>query len=235
VKREIRILLVEDNNYHALLMEREIEQRYPHSVVTIARSHHEAKQAMRSQGFDVAVVDLDMPDEDSVAFLRRLVDADPQLSVVVISSDNSETQAAEIYNAGASDLLVKDRSFHVVVPRLIGQVTGSDKIVTNRKRSRSGECDRELTRMIQITSGTLSHEINNPLMTILGVTELILDDEHQYETATIEKIKIVRDSARRIQGSLKRLSSISQPGIKRTASGNLIDLPRSRFATKAGF
>ena len=61
---EPRILIVEENEYHGLLMERQIARRMEGSTVVIARCADEALRYARHQDFDVAVVDFVLGDCD---------------------------------------------------------------------------------------------------------------------------------------------------------------------------
>jgi signal transduction histidine kinase len=76
---------------------------------------------------------------------------------------------------------------------------------------------------VRITAGTLLHEVRNPLMSILGEAELILDHTEPHDTEVAGKVRAIRRSARRIQSILERLAAISDPCIKETASGHMID------------
>ncbi len=86
--------------------------------------------------------------------------------------------------------------------------------------------------LIKITAGTLYHEISNPLMTILGMTELILDNGDPPDPEVARKVEAIRESAGRIQSTLNRLINIDEPALRDTASGQMIDPDRSRLNHK---
>lgn len=235
MKRDLQILLVEENKYHALLMEREIRQRYGDSSVVILRSGKEALEAVQTKSFDVAVVDFDMPDYAGLVFIELLRKDDVDLPVIAVTTDSSEQLAREASRLGIGELLVKDSSFHVTIPRLIGEVYRRRMLVLENRALEERLKEKDHAELIRMTVGTLSHEINNPLMSILGTTELILDNGDKGDRELAKKLRVIQKSARQIQSSLKRLSRITEPGVRHTASGKMIDPWKSRVRAKASF
>ena len=77
--------------------------------------------------------------------------------------------------------------------------------------------------MINITANTLAHEINNPLMTILGMSELLLGGAVQdCDPAVRDKLVVIQESARRIEEALNQLGNLSAPTLRDTPAGSLI-------------
>jgi signal transduction histidine kinase len=144
----------------------------------------------------------------------------------------SDHQAAEVAKAGANEYLVKDSSFHHALPHLLADVirrhTGAKReLQLNIKRKL-----KEQAEFVRITACTLHHEVNNPLMTILGICELILNNGYVCDAEVAKKVGIIKRSAQRVQSTLARLSAISRPSIKETVSGRLIDPQKSRISRK---
>lgn len=85
------ILLVEDSELCALIVRRALEAA-GHSVV-VARTASEALDKVKTQAFDVALVDSQLPDGDGAALTlpcpRILMSADPSPGVVTKSSDTA--------------------------------------------------------------------------------------------------------------------------------------------------
>ncbi|MDH4033222.1 MAG: hypothetical protein OEV80_05430, partial [candidate division Zixibacteria bacterium] len=89
-------------------------------------------------------------------------------------------------------------------------------------------------QMMRTAAGTLSHEINNPLMAILGISELILKESRKHSPDVARKVTMIRQSAERIESSLKRLSNISEPSIRPTPAGAIVDIEPSRQTGQKG-
>jgi signal transduction histidine kinase len=64
----------------------------------------------------------------------------------------------------------------------------------------------------------LENDINNPLMTILGMTELLLQERGTYSIDTRQKIQAIKHSAQRIKTTLSRISRHSRWQAAETSS-----------------
>jgi DNA-binding NtrC family response regulator len=66
-----------------------------------------ALKAGRERDFQVAVCDVQLPDGDGVATLRRLLQLNPNMSGLIITAYATVENAVEAFKAGAFDYLVK--------------------------------------------------------------------------------------------------------------------------------
>lgn len=67
----------------------------------------EALRVTKERDFQVALCDVQLPDGDGIALLRRLKQLDPNLFVLVLTAYATVENAVEAFHAGASDYLVK--------------------------------------------------------------------------------------------------------------------------------
>ncbi len=104
----INLLLVEDNPGDAelmhLILEGISEPRY--TVINVSRLE-QALQAIRSEPFDIVILDLGLPDSSGIDTLRTLIKAAPMLPVVVLTGNLDEQIGLEAVKAGAQDFLNK--------------------------------------------------------------------------------------------------------------------------------
>jgi diguanylate cyclase (GGDEF)-like protein len=105
---EKRVLLVEDNPGDAGLVERLLRRagdtRY---LIEVAPSLAKAMEALRHDSFDVALVDLSLPDAHGIDCIREVQSAAPNTPIVVLSGFSDEPLALQAVQAGAQDYLVK--------------------------------------------------------------------------------------------------------------------------------
>lgn len=106
---EIKVFLVDDHpvvleGLHSGLGE------YPGiNIVGTARSPAEARGAITNGGFDLLLMDLNLPDvEDGLALIRFAIGTCPQSKVVVLTYSDSPDHVFEANQAGAHAYLVKD-------------------------------------------------------------------------------------------------------------------------------
>ena len=88
----------------------------------------------------------------------------------------------------------------------------------------------EAERLAAITETAISvnHEINNPLCSILGNTQLILLEKENLDPRTIRKLKNIEKQIARIQDIAMRLGKITRPVLKEYVGGRkMLDVEHS--------
>jgi serine phosphatase RsbU (regulator of sigma subunit) len=102
----VRVLLVEDDDGDALLVEDLLELSGAAVRLTRARTLAEAL-TLDATAVDCAVLDLDLPDASGLAALRRLRASAEELPVLVLTGLADECRGIEAVAAGAQDYLIK--------------------------------------------------------------------------------------------------------------------------------
>jgi two-component system copper resistance phosphate regulon response regulator CusR len=115
----MRILLVEDDPDLAELVA--LGLRNESYAVDVAGTYADADELLRVTSYDVACVDLGLPDGDGLDLVRKLTkDADlrkPRRALVLTARDAVQDRVAGL-DAGADDYLVKPFHFAELVARL---------------------------------------------------------------------------------------------------------------------
>jgi DNA-binding NtrC family response regulator len=101
----IRVLVVDDERPIRFLMEKELPRAG--CVVTCAESGEDALERLRTQEFDVVLMDLKMPGIGGLEALRRIRDSGASAEVVVLTGHPDVTSAIEAMKLGAYDYLTK--------------------------------------------------------------------------------------------------------------------------------
>jgi DNA-binding NtrC family response regulator len=116
VKPHHSLLVVEDEEIiRTALKEFLDEEGYD---VTAVGSVAAAVKAARERDFHVAVCDVQLPDGDGVALLRRLMQFNPNVSGLIITAYATVENAVEAFKAGAFDYLVKPVIFDDLANKL---------------------------------------------------------------------------------------------------------------------
>ena len=223
----MRILLLENNRFHALLIKRELLEKYPQSTVADFRTAGAALEELKQNRYDVAVVDYDSNGCREMAFLNKVRKTDERLALILLAAADTDRLSERALRAGVSEFLIKENSFHLLIPHLIERLTDNSKNSTVPPISEETAAPEDRPDLVDLTVSTLSHEINNPLMTILGESELLLHNGYRLAPEVDRKLRIIEESALRIKTALARIASIRNPVVKRTVSGDLIDLKKS--------
>src|SRR3954463_10382349 len=102
----IRILLVEDDDGDALLVEELLDISGAHVEITRALTLADALRTQLAQ-VDCVLLDLDLPDAQGLSALHRLKTDRSDLAVLVLTGLDDERRGMEAVGAGAQDYLVK--------------------------------------------------------------------------------------------------------------------------------
>lgn len=106
----LRVLLIEDSEDDALLLERElVKGGYAPScrrVDTIG----DLERALASQDWDLVITDHNMPDLDSTQALAAVKRAALDVPVIIVSGSIGEEIAVAAMKAGAHDYIMKENS-----------------------------------------------------------------------------------------------------------------------------
>nr|MEE4266922.1 response regulator [Candidatus Krumholzibacteria bacterium] len=105
----VRLLIVDDEEDLVTFLSHRLRKRG--LDVTMALSGAEAVSAGNELGFDVAVVDLKMPDMDGIAVIEHLKDAQPFMEVIMLTGHGSHDSAWEAGRLQAFRYLMKPYDF----------------------------------------------------------------------------------------------------------------------------
>ena len=116
----LRLLLVEDNPSDAEIARDRLAEctRTRFEVVHETRLSS-ALARLAAGGIDVVLLDLDLPDSRGVATAERILDAHPDVPVVVLTGNDDEAAAVRAVRRGAQDFLMKDRLDPEFLPRAL--------------------------------------------------------------------------------------------------------------------
>jgi two-component system, NtrC family, sensor histidine kinase HydH len=206
-----RILLVDDNaGLVANLSEILEEHGYAvHGAGSCARALAEAEA-----GFDVALVDLRLPDGDGTALAPQLKELSPDGEVVLLTGFATLESAVAAVRAGACAYLVKPcatQELLVTVEQAMRQVRLHQE---KRELSRRAQMAEKLAAVGTMTAG-LSHEIRNPLnaaalqLTVLERQVQKLAREAQ--PPLLGPLQLVRDEIRRLDHILEDFLQFARP------------------------
>jgi serine phosphatase RsbU (regulator of sigma subunit) len=113
----IRVLLVEDDDGDALLVEELLLDAGAPFIMTRARSLAEASRELARAG--CVLLDLELPDSRGLQGVRWLQEMWPDMAVVVLTGISDEHLGAEAVGAGAQDYLVKGQVDGFLLQRVV--------------------------------------------------------------------------------------------------------------------
>ncbi len=115
-KNQIRLLLVDDETAYADVLANRLGKRG--FDVQKAYTSPEALLILRTQQFDVAVLDLKMPDMDGIELLKIAKQVDPSLQVIMLTGHGSADACEKGLALGAYDYLMKPCELETLVEKI---------------------------------------------------------------------------------------------------------------------
>jgi two-component system, NtrC family, sensor histidine kinase HydH len=222
VSAPARILVVDDNESFVDNLE-EILSEEGYAVMT-AGSLAAARQAA-AQGFDIALVDMRLPDGKGTDLAVELKRGNDAAAVVLLTGYSTVEAAAAAVRAGAFAYLAKP----CATPELLLTVEQARRQVQlhyeKQELGRRAQTAEKLAAVGTMTAG-LSHEIRNPLNAAglqLSVLERRIEKlPAQARPALLEPLTLVRDEIRRLDHMLEDFLQLARP---RDLNAKPIDLP----------
>lgn len=193
--KPIKILLVDD---HGMVRNgiRLMFANDPDLEVTgEAESAQQVLTLIRDQAFDVALVDISLPDRSGLDLLKQLVEQRPKMAVLIISMYSEEVYAVRVLKHGAAGYLTKDSSAAAMVAAVRKAATGGKVISPATAQKLAGMIggdglaahehlsDRELEVMKMIAAG-------ESLVVIAERLHLSPSTVTTYRTRILEKMSL---------------------------------------------
>ncbi|MCB0111907.1 MAG: response regulator [Caldilineaceae bacterium] len=114
MEEKLSVLLIEDDIDYASLLHLRLTRmqnrisRLPQVQIIHVHSMADADEVLREQKFDLALLDLSLPDCKELEGLARIRQQYPYLSIVVLTVTDDEETAMAAIQMGAQDYLIKD-------------------------------------------------------------------------------------------------------------------------------
>jgi putative two-component system response regulator len=120
----LSILLVEDDDDHALLTTLALEKRLDGAIVSRAASLAGAVELVNGSTWSLAIVDHSLPDGSGLDLVDALHHRSPATPIVMLTGHGSEETAVEAFRRGAADYVMKNGDYlDVLTRRVRGLVT----------------------------------------------------------------------------------------------------------------
>jgi|GEM_PF-2780534 len=128
-------------------------------------------------------------------------------------------------DAGHLEHLV--REVGEIIDNVVTFVSLRDEFEDLKRRYQDAVMSEKMQSIVE-TAVTINHEINNPLMAILGNTQLLLLKSESLEPELSEKLKLIEQSCLRIQKVTQKLMAMAEPKATLYTNGRrMVDITES--------
>jgi len=197
----VRVLIVEDNPADAALVRTLLEDSGIREVQVASRLSDAVVILAEASSFDVALLDMSLPDAQGLDALQRLHAADTHLPIVILSGQQDEALATTAVQSGAQDYLIKGYVSELTLGRALRYAIERQQLLARLSAS-VAELESQRASVIQLNQlkndliSVLAHDFKGPLTSILGYAELIaegaLEDNDTREAATVIRKNVAR-------------------------------------------
>ncbi|MFQ4141326.1 ATP-binding protein, partial [Chlorogloeopsis sp. ULAP02] len=229
VGSSVKILLIEDNLAEARLLQEFLKQAQSKEFTLIhVKRLGEALDILsnyidQDNPFDIILLDLTLPDSQGLTSLPILSHLAPTLPIVVLTNTNDEALAIEAVRQGAQDYLVKRqvnlevllRSLRYAIERkqALECLRKDNKSLEIRVQERTAELlkAKELNQFKSEFVSMLSHDIRNPLNTILLAAGLLQsNDDKLPKEKKLNHYQLIRSAVKSMSQLLDEVSFIGK-------------------------
>lgn len=229
----MKVLVAEDDLISRKLLAKTLD-RWGHEVVT-ASDGQEAWEAFHKQDVHFLITDWMMPRMDGIELCRRIRSQyrDRLVYIILLTVKNQKEDIVVGMEAGADDFITKpfDRN------ELLARFRAGERVLNLEQQL----AEAKKLEGIQQTAVTLQHEINNPLLGIMGSAELLImilrdlprdlisGDIPKLETLATEILRM----SKRIAAVIFKLRELYKPilthhPVANNVSAEMVDLRESR-------
>lgn len=122
------VLILEDQPVVMAMLARVVRQVYPNASIVEAQLCAEAAAAIEDSAFQLAVIDLGLPDGSGIDIIRILRQSSEQVEIVVATIFDDDNHLFDAMEAGATGYLLKEHSPDELVAGLEQLRTGNPPV-----------------------------------------------------------------------------------------------------------
>jgi DNA-binding NarL/FixJ family response regulator len=156
--RAVRVLIVDDQTLFRAGLSRLLNEDPRVEVVAQATDGADAAKLAAKHKPDVVLMDLKMPVLDGIEATRQIIEANPEVKVLVLTTFETDSQVIQALKAGASGYVLKDSSAEAIVSSIVAVMSG-EKVMASAVANRVLEMLTGTTTPKEFYDGLTNREI----------------------------------------------------------------------------
>ena len=191
--RILKVLLVEDCEADAMLLERELRRGGFVPECTRVEDAASLRRALADPAWDIIITDYALPHFDGLAAFKLFQETTLDIPFIIVSGTIGEELAVEAMKSGIQDYVMKDNLVRLV-PAIQRELREADDRRARRLAEERLRMNERLRTVGELTA-SLIHDLKNPLQSILLSTELMNDDDLKSE----QRLRLCQTIERQVQ------------------------------------
>ena len=206
-----RILVVDDEPDVELLITQQFRRqiRAGEFTFSFARDGEQALAVLqKDSGFDLMLLDINMPVMDGLTLLGRLSELEAQVRAIIVSAYGDMTNIRTAMNRGAFDFVLKPidmADLEATIRKAVGEIAKLREI--ERRRLAAERARSNLSHFLANTS----HELRTPLNAIIGLTDMMVGNAARFGTdKALEPLRRVLGAGRHLLALINDILDLSK-------------------------
>ena len=156
--RAIRVLIADDQTLFRAGLARLLDEDPRVVVVGQAADGADAIKHAAQLKPDVVLMDIKMPGVDGIEATRKILEADPGVKIIILTTLETDSQVIQVLKAGASGHVLKDSSAQAIVSGIVAVMTG-ERVMASTVANRVLEMLTGTTTAKEFYDGLTTREI----------------------------------------------------------------------------
>ncbi len=168
--REVRILVVDDNPEHRMLIVKNLRRGIPMGVIEEAETGEDCLARMAAGRFDLVLLDYTLPDTGGLEILALLRQRYSSVPVIMVTGQGDERIIREAMRQGASDYVMKTKEFLEHLVNVVARTLAQQSLRTQLDQSKEELVRRnqELSILLDATTAISSQLDLDSVLNILA-------------------------------------------------------------------
>jgi len=177
-------------------------------TVLDAAGGEEALKILGAGKVDCVLMDYQMPGGNGIEWIRRMLDANANAAVIMVTGLGNEQVAVEAMKRGAADYLVKGSITPETLLRTVMNAVQKIRMRLALEEQRAGLMEAERQRVMLESLGAACHHLGQPATVITAYLHLMKDSETSPER--MEMIENCLKAAEALDAILHKLQMVSE-------------------------
>jgi signal transduction histidine kinase len=206
-----RILVVDDEPDVELLINQQFRRqiRAGEFTFSFARDGEQALTVLQNDaGFDLMLLDINMPVMDGLTLLARLPELQAQVRAIIVSAYGDMPNIRAAMNRGAFDFVLKPIDMvdlQATIRKALDNIAKLREI--ERRRLAAERARSNLSHFL----ANMSHELRTPLNAIIGLTEMMVTNAARFGTEKAqEPLQRVNRAGTHLLGLINQVLDLSK-------------------------
>lgn len=193
-----KILIIESDEKAASRAADALKSGLSDVKIQVSLTGSEGLKCLKRRTFDLVISESRLEDMTGFELLKAMTDIGGHWPAIILSAAGQGDEAVKYMRAGVYDYIVKDYDYPQNLPIAAQRVLDLNHIFNQKSNILETDIERERRHDLSRMAHVLNHEVNNPLMAIIGNVQLLLSKPEINPGELREKLVAIEDSAQRI-------------------------------------